>query len=173
MQKKLDNYLVQKYPKIFVNRYGDPRETALCWGFEHGDGWFWLIDQLCDSIQGYIDSNNKYRSDNEKIPQIIATQVKEKYGTLCFYFDGGDDVIDGMVRIAENMSANICEFCGSTENIGYTQGWISTICKNCHENSGDTISNRIWKERKDNFPEDVTKYLRKIKLDKLEKKREA
>ena len=82
MKKELDNYLVEKYPKIFVNRYGDMKNTAMCWGFEHGDGWFWVLDQLCDSIQSYIDTNNGWRKDDEKIPQVIATQVKEKVGTL-------------------------------------------------------------------------------------------
>jgi hypothetical protein len=167
MKKELDNYLVEKYPKIFVNRYGDMKTTAMCWGFEHGDGWFWLLDQLCDSIQSYIDTNNGWRKDDEKIPQVIATQVKEKFGTLNFYFSGGDDYIDGMVRMAENMSANICEFCGSTEDVGATQGWISIICKNCYVNSDDRISTRIWKENKNNIPKELSKELRKIKIDKL------
>jgi len=174
MQEKLDNYLVQKYPKIFINRYGNPMETALCWGFEHSDGWFWLIDQLCYSIQSYIDINNKYRREDEKIPQVVATQVKEKFGTLSFYFNGGDEYIEGMINLAEHMSANTCEFCGSTENVGYTQGWISTICKDCYDHSDDRIRNRKWIERENSLPDDVTKYLRKIKLDKLgNKKREA
>ena len=55
MQEKLDNYLVEKYPKIFINRYKGPMESCLYFGFEHSDGWFWLLDQLCNSIQSYID----------------------------------------------------------------------------------------------------------------------
>ena len=76
MQKKLDDYLVSKYPKIFINRYGDMKETAMIWGFEHGDGWFWLLDQLCNSIQEYIDTNNKYNKEEKKISQVVASQVK-------------------------------------------------------------------------------------------------
>jgi hypothetical protein len=168
MQKKLDDYLVTKYPKIFIDRYKPPTESCLYFGFEHGDGWFWLLDQLCDSIQNYIDNNNNWKkSDEEKIPQVVATQVKEKFGTLSFYYNGGDSYTDGMVRMAENMSANICEFCGSTEDVGKTQGWISTICKPCYDNSSERISNRVWKENKNNIPTEITKELRKIKLDKL------
>ncbi len=167
MKKELDSYLVEKYPKIFINRYGDMKQTAMCWGFEHGDGWFWLLDQLCNSIQRYIDNQNSFRKESEKVSQVVATQVKEKFGTLNFYFSGGDDYIDGMVRMAENMSANICEFCGSTENVGSTQGWISVICKECYENSSDRISNRVWKENKNNVPPEISKELRKIKIDKL------
>jgi hypothetical protein len=167
-------------------------------GFDHDNGWFWILDQLCYSIQNYLDYNSKktvienkfirtlvkslrkisFRQssnvkviqlllryhgnilrkianfiDNkskkieiETIPQVVATQVKEKFGTLSFYFDGGDDYIDGMVRLTEHMSANVCEFCGSTENIGRTKGWISTICKKCYTNSNGRISQRPWEE---------------------------
>ena len=171
MNAKLDNYLVQKYPKIFINRYESPMVTCLCFGFEHGDGWFWLLDQLCYSIQSHIDMNNEYKKEEDKkIPQVVATQVKEKFGTLNFYFSGGDDYIDGMVRLVENMSANVCEFCGTTENVGYTSGWISTICKDCYSNSSERISNRPWKERKNSLPTEISNELRKIKLDKLNNK---
>ena len=168
MNKKLDIYLVAKYPKIFVNRYDNMKKTAMCWGFEHGDGWFWLLDQLCDSIQNYVDINNKYRSEEvKKIPQVIATQVKEKFGTLNFYSQGGDEYTRGMIRLAEDMSANICEFCGSTINVGRTSGWISTVCKDCYDNSPEKFSNRIWKENENNVTEEISKELRKIKIDKL------
>ena len=166
MDKKLDNYLVEKYPKIFINRYGDKKETAMCWGFEHRDGWFWILDQLCDSIQSYIDNNNPYRKEEDKIPQVVATQIKEKFGILNFYYSGGDEYIGGMIRFAEYMSMNICEFCGSTENIGNTKGWVYTICKDCHENSDDRISKMSWKEH-ENTPTEHIKELRKIKIDKL------
>ena len=43
----------------------------------------------------------------------MADQVKEKFGTLRFYYTGGDDRIDGMVRMAESMSAVTCETCGA------------------------------------------------------------
>ena len=32
MNEKLDNYLVEKYPKIFINRYEDKMKTLMCWG---------------------------------------------------------------------------------------------------------------------------------------------
>ena len=138
MNQKLDNYLVQKYPKIFIDRYENMTKTAMCWGFEHGDGWFWLLDQLCGSIQNYIDSNNKYRSEDKQISQVVATQVKEKFGTLNFYYSGGDEYIDGMVYLAESMSYKICETCGSTENVNQTKGgWIITICEKCQQNENN------------------------------------
>ncbi len=140
MSPEKDKYLVERYPKIFRDRNGDMRTTAMCWGLDCHDGWFNIIEQLCDSIQNYIDLN-----PHLNITQVVATQVKEKFGGLCFYYIGGDDVIRGMVRLAENMSYNTCEFCGSIENIGYTKGWIYTICKECYDNSTtESITRLEW-----------------------------
>ena len=164
MNKKVDTYLVEKYPKIFINRYENMKDTLMCFGFDHNDGWFFILNQLCYSIQSYIDNNNSYR--NNKIPQVVATQVKEKFGILEFYYTGGDDYIDGMVSLASHMSTSICEYCGTTENVGRTKGWISTICKDCHS-SNSRRSDLIWEEIKLDLPADVVTELRKIKLDKL------
>jgi len=160
MNKKLDGYLVEKYSKIFINRYEDMTKTAMCWGFDHGDGWFWLIDQLCDSIQNHIDLNQ-----HKNITQVVATQVKEKFGTLRFYYNGGDDDIDGMVTLAENMSANICEFCGSTVHVGKTSGWITTVCKDCYD-TNERMSSMKWQVNQE-IPSELFKEIRKIKIDKL------
>lgn len=171
MRDELDKQLVEKYPKIFKNRYGDMKETLMCFGFECGDGWYQIIDSLCANIQSHIDWRNKQRqqaldwndkiraalagdltaldshysyainSDEliqeamekgprdvpEEIPQVVAVQVKEKFGGLRFYVDGGDDVVHGMIRMAESWAAVTCEKCG---NPGTTRGggWIRTLC---------------------------------------------
>jgi len=65
--KKLNNTLIKKYPKMFPSTFF----------FECGDGWFWLLDNLCLSIQSYIDSNSK--------PQVSINQVKEKFG--CYDYE--------------------------------------------------------------------------------------
>lgn len=146
MTKELDDFLVRKYPKIFADRYKGMKETAMCWGFEHDDGWFWLLEQLCSSIQNYIDANNKYRKPDEQISQVVATQVKEKFGYLNFYYNGGDEYINGMVSLAESMSQYICERCGTIENVGQTsRPWIFTICKNCYDKDERLIREKfIW-----------------------------
>jgi hypothetical protein len=92
------------------------------WGFECGDGWFDLIDELCDSIQRYIDQNPSLN-----VPQVEVEQVKEKFGTLRFYVSGGDDLTLGMIWFAESMSGRICETCGKPgKRRGH--GWIYTAC---------------------------------------------
>lgn len=99
--------------------------TPIQFGIECGDGWYWLLDNLISSIYYYCKNNDK--------PFIQITQIKEKFGGLRFYYDGGDDIIYGMVSLAESMSYKICEICGTTLKIGHTDGWIRTICQDCYE----------------------------------------
>jgi hypothetical protein len=132
MKEELDRQLCEKYPLIFADRNKSMMETCMCWGFEHGDGWYQIIDSLCANIQNHIDWKNRSAAagyeDWKPVPQVVAEQVKEKFGTLRFYYRGGDDVIDGMVRMAESWSAVACEECGApgTQN---SRGWIKTLCE--------------------------------------------
>jgi hypothetical protein len=124
MKKELDELLCQKYPLVFANRHQPMNETAMCWGFDCGDGWFNILDQLCLNIQYYIEWKNKKET---VVEQVVADQVKEKFGTLRFYYSGGDEHIAGMVAMAESMSGVTCEDCGKPgRSRGF--GWITTVC---------------------------------------------
>jgi len=63
MNEILDKQLCEKYPLLFKDRNGDMRTTAMVWGFEHGDGWFNIIDVLCWHLYCKYDdavSRHKY-----------------------------------------------------------------------------------------------------------------
>jgi hypothetical protein len=139
MNQELDQLLCEKYPKMMVNRDKSMMETCMCWGFECGDGWFTILDQLMGNIQHHIDWNNKNFEKGYKqykqVPQVTLDQVKEKFGTLRFYYQGGDDEISGMVRMAESMSSVTCEQCGNPGTTG-GQGWITTLCETHRNNNG-------------------------------------
>ena len=139
MKQELDKLLCEKYPKMMVNRHKPMMETCMCWGFEVGDGWFNLLDQLMGNIQHHIDWKNR---DGEVVSQVTLDQVKEKFGTLRFYYTGGDDVIDGMVRMAESMSGVMCEECGNPAE-SKSGGWIRTICNPCEELREITIAREL------------------------------
>ena len=127
MRQELDRLLCEKYPKMMVNRNKNMQETCMCWGFECGDGWFNILDQLMGNIQHHIDWKNR---KEEVVAQVTLDQVKEKFGTLRFYYTGGDDAIDGMVRMAESMSGVTCEECSAPAQT-HGPGWIRTICEPC------------------------------------------
>jgi len=135
MKQEFDDALCAAYPKIFSQRHWDKQDTCMCWGFECGDGWYPLIDTLCAHLQWNTDKNN--------YPQVIATQVKEKFGGLRFYHvieakDGFDHIerhygaIDGAISFAAKMSAKICEICGKPGEIK-GEAWLRCVCPD-HEN---------------------------------------
>lgn len=138
MSPEKDKYLCEKYPKIFKDRDGSVMDTCMAWGFECGDGWFNLIDTLCGQIQRYVDWNSRNFSEEEKETlQVVASQVKEKFGTLRFYYYGGDDVIAGMTSMAEAFSGKVCEDCGQSGYL-HTRGWHRTLCDSCETNRNIT-----------------------------------
>ena len=156
MKQELDKLLCEKYPKMMVNRNKNMQETCMCWGFECGDGWFNILNQLMGNIQHHIDWKEKQRKwaieFNSKaapedmrpvpdsIPQVTLDQVKEKFGTLRFYYTGGDDYISGLVTMAESMSGVTCEACGNPgESIG--GGWIRTLCEAHSGRKADNAEN--------------------------------
>ena len=131
MKQELDKLLCERYPKMMINRNKSMMETTMCWGFECGDGWYNILNLLMNNIQHYTDWNNKNfekgYTQYKQVPQVTLDQVKEKFGTLRFYYTGGDEHISGMVRMAESMSGVICEECGNPgERRG--SGWIYTAC---------------------------------------------
>lgn len=130
------NNLIKKYPEFFewVKEYREESPKGPLFpielGIECGKGWYWLLDNLLDSISTYIKNNPQL-----DIPLVKIVQIKEKFGGLRFYYEGGDDMIHGMVWFAEDLSYKICETCGSTEEVSQTGGWIKTICKKCLESN--------------------------------------
>jgi hypothetical protein len=227
MKKELDNKLCETYPKIFRNRNASMQESCMHWGFECGDGWYNLIDQLCNAMSNTFSTsvsidkktakrlgvepytfknvnptwwwpndrrprpviNGKsvaapgYRPQLKEFftypfvygfkklvyllkptrtvyhfdvnpPQAVADQVKEKFGTLRFYYHLEFDPVfqelaygknanpearkvaeryhayfDGMVNMAESISARTCEDTGLPGEMHVSGGWYRTLNK--------------------------------------------
>jgi hypothetical protein len=131
--------LIVKYPKIFKQYEGNP--GMVNW-LDLPSGWVPIIDMLCNSIQNYVDNFVRYTKDGQYRPQqVTCVQMKEKFGGLRFYTDGNDEHVDGMIYMAEVMAYNTCQDCSSQEDIGRTQGWITTLCRNCAIGNGDRAMN--------------------------------
>lgn len=185
MREELDKALVQKYPRMFRDRYAPMTQTCMCWGFECGDGWYKILDSLCAQIEHHVNWKRKQRArdlqlnraqargrdalikhlangreptawmeeradeilmSGVKVPTevvypVIVSQVKEKFGGLRFYYNGGDDVVDGMVRMAESWAANTCETCGQPGTLRHG-GWIRTLCDKHEEEYQNRMNER-------------------------------
>ena len=69
---------------------------------------------------------------------VTVTQVKEKYGSLRFYWDppADDDLtnneigeFEDMVSAAETRSRHVCEMCGERGMLLTKNRWYKTLCK--------------------------------------------
>lgn len=104
-QKRME----ERFPTMFAKQYG---------GFEIDAGWFHIIENLCENIDFHLRARPQ---------QFWVDQVKEKFGGLRFYTTGGDEYIDGLIRMAEVWAENSCEVCGSRGELR-TGGWLKTLC---------------------------------------------
>ena len=174
MNAELEQKLFTKYPKIFRDTNKSPQESCMAFGLEVGDGWYNLIDVLCEAvtytfttsvevdgedgkrlaIDPYTDRDGKIMYFfNVKPPQVVADQVKEKFGTLRFYYhleysednlslvetkkypelDAINkhyaDYIDGIVHFADIASARTCEVSGAEGEMHSRKGWFKTLNK--------------------------------------------
>jgi hypothetical protein len=78
---------------------------------------------------------------------VKFTQIKEKFGGLCLYtLTSPPDIIHQI----ESLSYETCQACGSTHNVGRTNGWISTYCKDCFDKTPqqNNIFHSEWKPNK-------------------------
>ena len=91
-----------------------------------GDGWFELLKNLIIEIKR-LDKKYKHKT--------LVVQLKEKFGGLRFYIEGAPKKIHKAIEKAEKESLNTCESCGTKENVGYTTGWITTLCGKCADES--------------------------------------
>jgi len=127
MSPELEQKLIDKYPTLFRSINKPATETLICFGCECDDGWYGLLDR---TLQKVIDL--------DIAREIELVQIKEKYGALRIYFNGGDDELDKEVydifNEAERESINICERCGITESVNRTGSWIKYLCPVCTEN---------------------------------------
>ncbi len=111
MRQELDDRLSKRWPAIFVDRHGSPEQTSMCWGFTCGDGWYPLIDVLCEALQREADQGDG--------PQPVAVQVKEKLGSLRFHVRIASERQRAMIDFARDISERTCEWCGCTTGMGH------------------------------------------------------
>ena len=126
-----------RFPILFQERKKSMQETCMCWGIECPIGWWHILEQLCTVLEFH---NQRFSRDYGIA--VVAEQVKEKFGTLRFYFTiafvdrdtgmmvGSDDeninetaalyvardyldmLADEAVGEAEKMTEDTCAACG-------------------------------------------------------------
>jgi hypothetical protein len=150
MKKEFDDYLVKRYPQLFRERHAHPSTTQMNWGFQCGDGWFNIINALCESIENHIKQIKLSNEFNKKqldlaaenkmdqmfewmriayekgqlkikeVPDVVVDGVKEKMGQLRFSVKGADDEVRGMISMASTICSTVCEECGKPGKLSNT-----------------------------------------------------
>jgi hypothetical protein len=82
---------MERFPILFQDSKKSMRETCMCWGIECPIGWYHILEQLCTILEFY----NIEFTKNHRIA-IVADQVKEKFGTLRFYYTVREVSEDGL-----------------------------------------------------------------------------
>ena len=111
--------------------------------FQCNDGWYELIRTLCFQITQEIAGTQL---------KFQVAQVKEKFGGLRFYYSWDSEPFDdstsanlkfytvnGMVHFAESFSYKICEICGNSGKLRQVNGWMTTQCDSCYNESVKSI----------------------------------
>jgi hypothetical protein len=102
--------VIAKHKDIFRDFYKGTAETScMVWGFETPPSWHPIIEELCAAWEDF-----SWTRGRTKKPQLVADQVKEKFGGLRFYYhmefdEPFDDdaaiwyehIFDGMLAYAE------------------------------------------------------------------------
>ena len=136
---------MEKYPILFQDRTKPITQSCMCWGIDCPEGWLDILTNLCNKLELL---NNTVCKENKV--KIVATQVKEKFGTLRFYFDLTPfweeetdentynliyDMVSDLINYAEHKTSNVCQVCGKPfwyeKDKKVSKGWIGYYCEKC------------------------------------------
>lgn len=88
--------------------------------FRCGEGWLAIIRTLCSLLA----EANRHEAEQP----TYLTDAREKLGTLRILVSGRSRVAHEWIRFAAQHSANVCEICGCSARLIYTDGWQRVRC---------------------------------------------
>lgn len=97
------------------------------WGssIDIGVGWYHIIAEI-NTLLKLID------------PEYNLNQVKEKFGTLRYYYELTDyegnpltPLATPVVAYGESRSGSTCDICGEAGSLDRSSSWLVTRCKEC------------------------------------------
>ncbi len=101
-------------------------------GFGVGGGWNGLIREAFAVLR------------ESGLPNIRVVQIKEKFGGLRFYFDGGNEALYKRIGEIEERSYVTCDVCGGPGKTG-GRGYICTRCDEHRDHfKDDTDRDVLW-----------------------------
>ncbi len=112
------NRWTDKVPEDYDYSYTELDSMPKAWKDKFGE-------KICKELKkelinaGYLD-------------QYRITQIKSKYGRLCWYDLGHTKKMQKIIDKYTRLSRKICEECGRRATFT-TTGWVSHLCKKCYK----------------------------------------
>jgi hypothetical protein len=114
MHRALQQQLRNEFPRLYAREFQ----------FECEDGWYALIQGLSARLAAIAEQQQAHGLD-----QVVARQVKQKFGALRFYADNAEiPEIRDLIRDAEMASLKVCELCGNPGGRLDRGGRLMTRC---------------------------------------------
>lgn len=154
--EEYDKYMCEKYPDIFKERHLPLTQTCMCWSFDIGRGWYWILDELCENLE-FIKGQSGI--------SVYFTQIKEKFGGARFYYgttimgdkrdleDKNDkcwiDIIEKTINYSEELCDYYCAECGEDKSdMISVGGWVYDLCEKCLKKDRPAAL-KVWIEYND------------------------
>lgn len=105
-----------------TSAFGDQQVPMMTSANNVGEGWHPILRDLEEKL-------------NEISPDFTLQQVKEKFGGLRYYAQGGvsnhwtSEEFQNAILEAEEESFHICELCGEPGKTRSHRGWLKTLCE--------------------------------------------
>jgi hypothetical protein len=120
MSPELEDTLIRRYPELFRGRGKPMSQTLIGFGCDHRDGWYPLLDGLCETV------TNRAKALGLVVPELV--QIKEKFGGLrCYASQIENESIFEAITVAELVSYKICEISGAPGRLCKHGLWFSTL----------------------------------------------
>jgi hypothetical protein len=120
IQNLVNDYPMIKWEKGSIDISGIPK------------GWEKIVRDLFDCFNSYYNQTNSP-------PTIIIEQIKSKFAGLRVYFSGGDDVVRGMILMAEKLAFKTCEETGKQGVFCVKNGWYRILTRSRAKKYGYTV----------------------------------
>lgn len=139
--RRFSNFLYH-YVDPDTRKYAPPerQDTIIKW---KDRSW---VAKFSAKMMGHVCSRFSAPYKLEESDPVKIAQIKEKFGTLRFYYSGGDQWVDGATSFAESLTETVCFDCGTNQDI--SQNGYYFYCPTCLDRFRERQkeSNRKWKK---------------------------
>ncbi|MDO8177676.1 MAG: hypothetical protein Q7T62_05465 [Undibacterium sp.] len=108
MNAALTEKMYRAFPYLYRGRTKPQDESAMCYGFECGDGWYQILYDLSQELTGHMLLH--------PFLDLELMQVKSKFGTLRFHLNYSDSSTEEIISRARRRADLVCEVNSKTKH---------------------------------------------------------